>query len=183
MTHAISPLHIPVLKELEAQGMNLRALLLMQKNLVANALRITTPNDPRIMDIAAGLATKGPRIYDAYAKAVVSINKKEVKELEKVAHHLQWLEGHLERKYVQAMAKDQPQAPFAEQQGMIADVYAGLIQEAEELAKDGIVAVGNSTTLAALTQRSDGPLGEIFDKAMLLIENARGERKRERAYG
>lgn len=169
-TKNVTPLIIPALGQMEKQGFNRNALLLEQQNLISMALRVSEPNTPseKLLEMANAFASDKP--YLAYSHALVQKNRFSVRELETVAQHLQWMEGHLERQYALSMAKDVPLSKFAAQQGMIARVYAGVLIACWELEENGVIPIGNSMVLKKLSEKSDGPLGEIHQKALSILE-------------
>lgn len=178
----INALVLPKLKELAAQGLNSQALLLLQQRVMVSVTR-ANPDLAASEKVAQAdsLLPKGSKIYDAYSQALVSINKQEIEQMEQIATHLQWLEGHLERQYAKAIAQEEPLAQFAEQQGAIAEVYAGVLKHAYDLQNRGVIAVSNSPTLTSLVDRNDGPLQEIYQKALLLVEGDEATHERQRA--
>jgi hypothetical protein len=165
-----TPLIISALAQMEQQGFNRNALLLMQQNLISMAVRVSEPNTPseKLIDLATSFSSE--KTYLAYSQALVEKNRHSVRELETVARHLQWIEKHLERQYAISLAKDIPLSKFAQQQGAITNVYAGLIDACRDLEKSGVVPVSNSKTLAAISEKSDGPLGEIHQKALAVLD-------------
>ena len=168
MNKPITPLVLPLLKSMsQIEGMDNRALLSMQAGAVRTALRVTHPSDAQLLNVAADTLPKDARIYTMYQNTLQSFRDNEVKELERVGKHLQWIiEDHLPGEYVRAIAAEEPMRKFALRQGAIAETLAAVLSEAQKLADDGVMAVNRSTTLTALTERPQGPLGDLFDKAI-----------------
>lgn len=171
-----SPLLIPVLKHMSrAEGLDNRALLAMQAGAVRHALRVVSPSHPEVMKIANESLPTGASIYTLYHETLESMSDNRVDELERIGKHLQWMiNDHLPRQYVKAKASESTMSEFAARQGAIAKVLASVMTEADKLANDGVIAVNKSTTLTALTERPEGPLSEIYDKAVAIRNQQSG---------
>lgn len=163
------------LKELADKGLNSAVLVDIERRAFSIAKEVMpTATEADIAREALNMLPRGVRLLEMYTQTVSTLMTASRRKLELLANEVQLRAQAVERSYVQFLAqKPSNVAEMAKIQGKIADDYADVLDAVKHLENNNVVAVARSPQLQALSSPGDGPLGELFTKAMAIRESRR----------
>jgi len=178
-----SPILLPRLQQLEAEGLNLGVLALMQQRAVAEAIRMreakgfTAHPSADVRDLADGNLPRGEALMQAYIETRAGATRESVSDLQRAGRTLALYAENLERTAARLQARNLTLPEFARAQQAVGERYARIMDGARALESRGVVPIHHSEKLGALTARPQGPLAGYYDKAVALSQHEQSQER------
>jgi hypothetical protein len=171
-----SPIILPKLQQMEAEGSNLGVLALMQERALAQALAMreakgfTAHTRAEVVGLADSNLPKGEPLTQLFLETRAGASRDPLADLQRAGHTLTLAAENLERAAARLQARGMSLPEFAKVQQSVGERYARIMEGAKTLEQCGVVPVHQSGKLAALSARPQGPLAGFYDKAVALMQ-------------
>lgn len=167
------------IQELAEKGFKPAALVEIERMAYTQAAMAMPGASPQeIAREAAASLPPGINLHALYTQTLASMMMAPLSQLEELADHLQVKADLIENSYVKVLAKDG--ASFAERarlEGALAEDYASLLSAAQDLESRNVISVARSNTLQSITEPSDGPLRNLYPKALSIMAARQAEQQ------
>lgn len=173
------------IRDLANKGFKPSALLKMEQDAYMQA-RMALPDAPPevIAQEAENNLPKGDLLHSYYTQTLSRLMTATLREVTDMADQISLKASALEAAYVRKLASNQDVslAEKAKLQGAVAQEYATMLAIAQDLEERNIITVAQAPRLQSLTEQPDGPLLDVYQKAIAILNERQQQASRQRLH-